>query len=58
MLAAVLMTGLLCLARAQLPPTVEGVTVIKSKLHDGVSISFKEVNLIALVHLFQIPSLM
>ncbi|OGM51080.1 lysosomal protective protein precursor [Aspergillus bombycis] len=29
-------------ATAQFPPTPEGVTVIKSKLHENVSISFKE----------------
>ncbi|KAK1752302.1 serine carboxypeptidase [Echria macrotheca] len=34
--------ALLGLINAQFPPTPEGVTVIKSKLHDNVTISFKE----------------
>jgi hypothetical protein len=38
--AAVL--GLAGLACAQLPPKPEGVTILKSKFHENVTISFKE----------------
>lgn len=34
--------GLLGLAAAQFPPKPEGVTTVKSKLHENVTISFKE----------------
>ncbi|KAI0121382.1 carboxypeptidase C [Xylariales sp. AK1849] len=35
-------SGLLALARAQFPPQPEGVTILKSKFHENVTISFKE----------------
>ena len=35
--------ALLGLAGAQLPPKPEGVTILKSKFHENVTISFKEV---------------
>lgn len=38
-----LLGGLASLAAAQFPPPSEGVKVIKSKLHENVTISFKEV---------------
>ena len=36
--------GLAALAAAQFPPTPEGVKVLKSKIHDGVKITYKEVS--------------
>ncbi|PYH99849.1 lysosomal protective protein precursor [Aspergillus ellipticus CBS 707.79] len=42
MLASLGFAALLGLAVAQFPPEPEGVTVIKSKLHENVTISFKE----------------
>lgn len=39
-----LLGGLAGLAAAQFPPTPEGVKVIKSKFHENVTISFKEVS--------------
>ena len=41
--AAVLLGGLSSLALAQFPPKPEGVTVLRSKFHENVTISFKEV---------------
>lgn len=38
-----LLGGLAGLAAAQFPPTPEGVKVLKSKFHENVTISFKEV---------------
>ena len=35
---------LMVLAHAQFPPTPEGVTVVKSKFHEGVTISYKDVS--------------
>jgi hypothetical protein len=32
-------------AHAQFPPKREGITVVQSKFHENVSISFKEVSL-------------
>ncbi|PTB64899.1 serine carboxypeptidase [Trichoderma citrinoviride] len=40
--AAVLLGGLSSLALAQFPPKPEGVTVLRSKFHENVTISFKE----------------
>ncbi|KAF2221809.1 Alpha/Beta hydrolase protein [Elsinoe ampelina] len=40
--AAVLLGGVASLAQAQFPKTPEGVTVLDSKLQEGVKISFKE----------------
>lgn len=43
-----LVGGIACLlvgARAQFPPPREGITVVQSKFHENVSISFKEVSL-------------
>ncbi len=40
-----LLGALIGLASAQFPPKPEGVTVLKSKLHDNVTISFKEVRI-------------
>lgn len=42
-LTTLAITSLLGLASAQFPPKLEGVTVIQSKLHESVSISYKEV---------------
>ncbi|PWY88196.1 lysosomal protective protein precursor [Aspergillus heteromorphus CBS 117.55] len=42
MLAGLVLAGFLGLTVAQFPPEPEGVTVIKSKLHENVTISFKE----------------
>jgi hypothetical protein len=41
--AAVLLSGLAGVAIAQFPPKPEGVTVLRSKFHENVTISFKEV---------------
>lgn len=41
--AGVLLGGLASLAAAQFPPKPEGVTVLRSKFHENVTISFKEV---------------
>jgi hypothetical protein len=44
MIAPILVIGgLLHLADAQFPPKPEGRTIIKSKFHENVTISFKEV---------------
>lgn len=43
MLTSLVLGGLLGLATAQFPPEPEGITVLKSKLHENVTISFKEV---------------
>ncbi|UKZ82733.1 hypothetical protein TrVFT333_010529 [Trichoderma virens FT-333] len=40
--AGVLLGGLASLAVAQFPPKPEGVTVLRSKFHENVTISFKE----------------
>jgi carboxypeptidase C (cathepsin A) len=40
--SALLISGLAGLAACQLPPTPQGVTVLKSKFHENVTISFKE----------------
>ncbi|KAL7807949.1 Alpha/Beta hydrolase protein [Trichoderma aethiopicum] len=40
--AAVLLGGLSSVALAQFPPKPEGVTVLRSKFHENVTISFKE----------------
>jgi hypothetical protein len=37
-------SGLVALAGAQLPPTPEGITFLKSKFHENVTISYKEVS--------------
>ncbi|GAB1199423.1 hypothetical protein APSETT444_008772 [Aspergillus pseudonomiae] len=42
MLLSLVLGALLGVATAQFPPTPEGVTVVTSKLHENVSISFKE----------------
>ena len=36
--------GIFNFAIAQFPPTIEGVTVLQSKFHEGVTISYKEVS--------------
>lgn len=41
--AAVLLGGLSSVALAQFPPKPDGVTVLRSKFHENVTISFKEV---------------
>lgn len=44
LISALLVTGgLIGLAGAQFPPEPEGITVLKSKFHENVTISFKEV---------------
>ncbi|EFQ32467.1 serine carboxypeptidase [Colletotrichum graminicola M1.001] len=40
--ASLLLGGLIGLATAQFPPTPEGIKVLKSKLHENVTISYKE----------------
>ena len=35
--------GLFSLVAAQFPPKPEGITVLKSKFHENVTISFKQV---------------
>ena len=42
--AAASVLGLAALAAAQFPPTPEGVKTIKSKIHDGGKITYKEVS--------------
>ncbi|PYI04632.1 lysosomal protective protein precursor [Aspergillus sclerotiicarbonarius CBS 121057] len=42
MLANLVLGGLVGLATAQFPPKPEGITVLQSKLHENVSLSFKE----------------
>ena len=39
----VALVGLLSVATAQFPPESDGITVLKSKFHENVTISFKEV---------------
>lgn len=41
--ASLLLGGIIGLAGAQFPPKPEGVTVLKSKFHENVTISYKEV---------------
>jgi len=36
------LVGLLDLVTAQLPPTPKGLTILKSKFHENVTISYKE----------------
>lgn len=43
MLTGLVLGGLLSLATAQFPPKPEGITVLQSKLHENVTLSFKEV---------------
>lgn len=38
-------SGVAHVALAQFPPASEGIKVIKSKFHDGVTISYKEVHM-------------
>ena len=45
MFLSLVLAALLGAATAQFPPTPEGITVVKSKLHENVSISFKEVGI-------------
>lgn len=40
----VLGAALLGLAAAQFPPKPEGITLLKSKFHENVTISYKEVS--------------
>lgn len=40
---SVVLSALAGLAAAQFPPKPEGVKIVKSKLHEDVSISYKEV---------------
>lgn len=35
--------ALASLAQAQFPPKPEGITIVKSKFHEDISISYKEV---------------
>lgn len=44
MMLPLLLGGLVGLAAAQFPPTPEGVKVLKSKFHQNVTISYKEVS--------------
>jgi hypothetical protein len=37
--------ALVGLAQAQFPPKPEGLTILKSKIHENVTISYKEVRL-------------
>lgn len=48
-LDSVLLSALLLSRRAsaQFPPEPEGVTVLRSKFHENVTISFKEVSLVS-----------
>lgn len=41
---SVLLSALAGLAAAQFPPKPEGVKIVKSKLHENVTISYKEVS--------------
>lgn len=41
--SSLLLGGVAGLAAAQFPPRPEGVTVLRSKFHENVTISFKEV---------------
>lgn len=43
--ALIIGARLLARANSQFPPTPEGVTVIKSKFHSDITISYKEVYL-------------
>lgn len=45
MLSKVVLFGLAGLAAAQFPPPLKGVKVLKSKFHENVTISYKEVSL-------------
>lgn len=42
--ASLALVGLVGLATAQFPPTPEGIKVLKSKFHENVTISYKEVS--------------
>lgn len=42
--AVALVAGLISLVASQFPPNREGITVLKSKFHENVTISFKEVS--------------
>ncbi len=44
MLTTSLLLGLVGLTAAQFPPKPEGLTVLRSKFHENVTISFKEVS--------------
>lgn len=47
-----IVNSLLCaFAFAQLPPTPEGVTTIRSRFDDGITISYKEVRFVVLLKL-------
>jgi hypothetical protein len=48
MLFSLLVSGLLGVVTAQFPPRPEGTTVVKSKVHENVTISFKEVCMLPL----------
>ena len=43
MIGTIVLSGLLALASAQFPPTPEGLTILRSKFNENVTISFKEV---------------
>lgn len=48
-LSVVALVGVLARASlAQFPPTPEGVTVLKSKFDEGITISYKEVRILLL----------
>jgi hypothetical protein len=46
LVASVMLFGLLGLASAQFPPKPEGTTVLKSRFHENVTISYKEVSIL------------
>lgn len=46
LITGLLLGGLASFAAAQFPPKPEGVTTLKSKFHENVTISFKEVCLL------------
>lgn len=41
---SLLLSGLVGLAVAQFPPEPEGITLLRSKFHENVTISYKEVS--------------
>lgn len=46
MRSSFILGGLASLAAAQFPPEPEGLKVLKSKLHENVTITFKEVGVL------------
>ena len=55
MIGTIVLSGLLALANAQFPPTPKGLTILRSKFNENVTISFKEVRGPTASAIFPIP---